>query len=180
MSTIDIPGNDWPLEQPAGVVTPPETVSTVERDSQVAEILGTLEHYFNLLYNPAPGKKIPRRDIFFKPLPVTPLDRLPGAEERQHAAYRDMETFQRAVADPAVKTILGNTVRTKFTGFSWSRDKEGSQPVYSEIALLNPNFAVSISFDLDEKGYAVGSKAYLLMSRDPDALNELLAKGGMS
>lgn len=180
MSTIDIPGNDWPLEQPAGDATPPETAGAIEREPQVAEILDAIERSFGLLYNPPPGKKISGRDIIYQPLPMTPLDRLPDAEERQRAARKDVETFKKAVADPAIKTVLGSVAMTEFTGFSWSREEDGSRPVYSEMALLNPNFAVWVSFDLDDKGYAVGSRAYLLMSKDRKALHELLTEGGIS
>jgi hypothetical protein len=169
-----------PAELPSGTRT--DSAIAVEARPEQAEgvdpsaIIARIAESKKFLYSPPDGEKIKPEDVYASVLPVSPLSReqVSGPDGRQRTARADLEAYKEAVADPALKDVLGELWIIDFKGFSW--DRPAGTPVYTEMAYLNPNFAVLVNFDLDAAGYAVESSAKLLMSRDQEALHEMITK----
>jgi hypothetical protein len=125
------------------------------------------------LYSRSNRSNIGRADLMGKILPVTPLPHGPevSAEDRQRIALNDLEFYQGVIADPSLKS-LGDEMTPTFVGHSWTREETEGSPVYTEVAMLSPNIALSLSFDLDDNGYATDTKARLLLSKKDDVLYE--------
>jgi len=168
MSTYGIPAENIAAPetipaQPA--LDLPERAAPVLDEALIVEEIADAKQ---ALYSPEMKAAAGGFTLFGRELPVTPLPDT-GAFERQRIALADLELYKQAAAGPGLRRALGETWRPRFEGHSWYRDGDDS-PVYTETAFLNPNFALLLSFDLDENGYALGSKARLLMSKDPETL----------
>lgn len=174
MSTFGLPAEALPVRdtaEPSVLVleAPEQTAERLTENRIIEEIVAAKAFLYGRVQ--LPGLRVERHGLYGKELTSTPIPAA-GAEERQRVALADLELFKSAAVSPDMREALGEAWRVRFDGYSWSRDDADRTPVYTEAALLNPNFALLLSFDLDDKGYATGSKARLFMSHDTDVLVE--------
>lgn len=169
MSTYDISAEGYAAPETAPALSTPEQIETSTLTEariiqEISDARAVLDGRVHLA-----GFKVDQYGLYGKHLPTTPLPE-GMAEDRQRVALADLETYKKAADSPEMRQTVGGTLKIDFKGYTWDRKGDGSQPVYTEAAMLNPNFALMLSFDLDENGYATTSRARLMMSRDPQAL----------
>lgn len=169
-----------PAEKLTSVTELPAVSSVIEgwdspdQSPKVLEIIDQIAAAKQALYSEIRGETS-EFEVDCKDLPVTPLPEEAGPEERQRIALADLELYKMIATHPQLREALGETWRVIFNGSSsWERSAIG--PVYTEVALLNPNFALVLNFVLDEQGYTQESQAALVMSKNSYLLRYALGE----
>lgn len=157
-----------------------------EKDRVVNDIIATEKAFYNKGTD-INGDKFRYGDVVGKNLELLPIT--PGsvtsAEERQHTALAELDLFKQIIEDPKLKAaVASGRYKVEMHDYSWTRSEAGDNqhqvPVYTVYAFLNPNLALSLSFDLDDAGYTTKSQSHVLMSKDAEYLYHCIAPAGKS